>query len=236
MNDEIYSRLPTAARRLVDEIEKATAIEIQVKSKADRSGGGHVVEVEEGVVGVLIGPDSITIESPHDVSKITDEDFVHELLHLHRTYVVNVPHLFPRQTKDGATAAGIENWLEHVVIYGRQIRICDGLAQKLDTGLADFWSRCPWDAVGPTLKFNLISRYMVTHLYGGKLSKAAMKEAITTLALGYSIRDVARRCMKTVSDKPKFAKSVLEFCEIPSKLFWLRRYDLKKREFVWSPI
>jgi hypothetical protein len=237
MRPEIYNRLNEHAQRLVDQIEGQTGLEIQVLPRSVRSDNKWVGEViGEDVVGVITGPDSIVIESPGTVNDITDEDYIHELLHLHRIYVANVPHLYPKKKLNGNAAAAIENWLEHVVIYERQIEMCPGFAQKMNAQLSEYWQNCPWNSSGSDLKFNLLSRYLITHRFGSVETKEIMAKAIEKLSPIYSVRTVARQCAKAIGDKHAFVLIVLRFCEIPKDLFWLRRYDVKNHKAVWFPI
>jgi len=236
VQQDIYVNLSAPARALVDEIESHTAIEIRVLAKSDRGDGWVGEAKDESAVGVITGPQSIVIESPTNVQDVTDEDYIHELLHLHRIYIVNVPHLYPRKTSDGNAAAVIDNWLEHIVIYKRQIELCTGFYQKVNAGLIEYWQRCPWDATGSDLKFNLLSRYMITHRYGSTEAKKAMADAIQSLGLPFSLRNVARQCSKVIVDKHLLVARVLQFCDVPTDLFWLRRYDVMNQKAVWIPI
>jgi hypothetical protein len=100
---------------------------------------------------------------------------------MRRAYVRGTPHLYPKQKADGATAAALDNWLEHVVIYGRQLELCPNFSAKLNTGLQEFWHSCPWSHSTKELKFNLISRYMITHRYASDTTRGLMREAIERL-------------------------------------------------------
>ncbi len=127
MRQDIYSGLSRGAQKLVDEIENCVGYEIQVRTISER-GSDFIAECKENTVGLISGPESIVIESPTDsLDDITEEAFVHELLHARRSYVQAVPHLWPRKKIDGAAAAAIDNWLEHAIIYERQIELCPGL-------------------------------------------------------------------------------------------------------------
>jgi len=236
VQQDIYVGLPAPARALVDEIEAHTGIEITVLAKSERGDGWVSEAKDESVVGVITGPQSIVIESPTDIRDITDENYIHELLHLHRMYIVNVPHLYPRKTSNGNAAAAIDNWLEHIVIYERQMELCPDFYQKMNAELIEFWRRCPWNTSGSDLKFNLLSRYMITHRYGSPEAKKAMADAIQAIGLPFSVRNVARQCSKAIVDKHRLVASVLQFCEVPTDLFWLRRYDVKNQKAVWFPI
>lgn len=167
MRSDIYQRLPLPARQLVDKIESASAIDIEVRAKGDRPAGENVVEaLGEQVVGVIVGPRSIVIESPTTIGDITIDAYFQELLHLERTFVQRVEQVYPRKASDNSNAANIENWLEHVVIIERQIALCPGLQERLDAELVTFWQACPWGASGIMLRFNLLTRYMITQRYG----------------------------------------------------------------------
>lgn len=238
MRQDIYAKLMPTARALVDEIEKHSGIEIQVLPKKVRPSGwiSEAKDESDSVVGVITGPESIVIESPTEIENINEEDYIHELLHLHRMFVATVPHLYPRGRNNGNAAATIDNWLEHIVIYDRQIKMCPKFNEKMNIELIEFWQRSPWNSTGSDLKFNLLSRYMITHKYCSAEAKVAMAEAIKRLALPFSIRSIARQCSNVILDKHKLVANVLQFCEIPAELFWLRHYDVKNHKAIWYPI
>ena len=96
MQSDIYNTLSDNARKLVNQIEKRVGYEIQVQPKSARKDGWISEVSDENVVGVVSGPDSIVIESPGG-GDIAEVDFIHELLHLQRLYVFEVPHLWPKK-------------------------------------------------------------------------------------------------------------------------------------------
>jgi hypothetical protein len=231
---QVYDRLSANARDLVDQIEKRVGYEIEVKSVGERDPHQKVAEaIGESVVGVLTGPTAITIESPGPITDITEEDYVHELLHLHRSYLLEIPHLYAKTQANLNAGAAIDNWLEHFIIYEKQLELCPDFQEKLDTGLADFWTKCPWGMGGSTFKLNLLTRYLITRRYCSSETKKIMSDVIQKQELPYSIRDVAKRCEKLTGDKTAFVESALNFFDIPKTLFWLRRYDAVHRKAVW---
>lgn len=236
MRSEVYEALPLSARRLVDKIECATGIEIEVKSINDRGIAERIVEVVgEDVVGVIESPNEIIIEAPRTIEEISLEDYVHELLHLERTYVKRVPQIYPRNYSDSSDASNIDNWLEHVIIYERQIKMCPGFQEKLNGELTIAWDECPWNCSGKTLKFNLLKRYMITHKYGLSSSKKSMFKALKRISPGFSVRDEARRCLAVSGDKRAFVSKFFAVMKLPNDRFWLRQYDHPGRPFLFRP-
>lgn len=239
MDAAIYNRLPPAARSLVDQIESKSGMEIQVKSKLERPRADIVARpLGEEVVGVVIGGGEIVIESPTTIDAITEEAFVHELLHLERVFITNTFHVYPKTTlaKNGSDASNVENWLEHVIIYEQQIALCPNYQNKMDAGLVIFWDQAPWNLSGISLKLNLITRYMITHRYGLEGSKAAMARALKRHPPNFSARNAARKCLSMKDDKRAFVVEFLKQCGIPRDYFLFRRYNPEKRTFDVGPI
>jgi hypothetical protein len=238
MRQDVYAKLPEEARDLVDRIEARTRIEIEVKSKSERSLNETISEaLGENVVGAIVGPRSIVIEAPTQIDAITTVDYIHELLHLERIFIDRVPQIYPRKVADSDVSANIENWLEHIIIYRKQFAMCPGEQENADTSLVVFWESCPWGFSGGfNFSFNLLSRYMFTHLFGLTASKKAMSRSIQRLNLPFSIRNIGRGCLAVSDQKPHFVASTLKFLQVPKNRFWLRRYNLETQSFDWGPI
>ncbi len=236
MDKQIYNNLPQSLRHLVDEIEAHVGFEIQLQPKGDRQNVSELHETDEEFVGVMPRYDRATIEYQRSVDEISDEIYAHELLHLHRYYVRNIPHLYPKKKADGPSTAGMENWLEHVVIYGEQLKLVPTMATKFNADLEGFWDKCPWGLSGYALRFNLITRYLITNQYCSSTTKKAMGRAIKELTLPFSLRAAAKTAKSAIRDKRDFVVSVFGFCEIPVDKFWLREYDTKNRRNVWYDI
>jgi hypothetical protein len=235
MQREIYLNLPVPIRALVDEVEAKVGFAIEVLPRSARNRE-WIAGVDEGTVGVITGFDKAVIEYPGNLASVTHEDFAHELLHMRRAYVDKVPHLYPKQKSDGAAAAGIDNWLEHIVIYKQQLELCPNFAITLNSDLTEFWTRFPSSLSGRNLRFNLISRYLITHRYAQSSTRKHMKEAIQRLGPAYSVRRAARSAEETIRDKRAFVTQVLRFCSIPTNLFWLRWHDVTNRQNQWFEI
>lgn len=238
MQHDIYQKFPSDVRRLVDKIEDASGIDIEVRGKSERKAGERIAEaVGEEVVGALMSADSIIIESPTTIDEISFEYYVHELLHLELIYVYKIPHLCARKNSDDNAAANIDNYLEHIVIYARQIDLCPRFHEKLDGYLTKFWeTNVPTRSDMLTLRFNLLTRYMLTRKYGCSSSKRAMAKALKAISLSFSIRDEARACLAVSTDKRAFVSRFLEALQISKNLFWLRQHEAPGRPFSYGPI
>lgn len=237
MRSDILDTFPPALRSLVAEIESHAGFEIEVASRSDRKDSLKLVEADEGETASNITfADSATIEAPGEVSQLSLEDYTHELLHLRRSYVERIPHLYPKNLRNSSNAAMIDNYLEHVVIFKKQIELCPGFKERLDTSLQEFWSKCPWGlSQHEVVRFNAISRYMVTYLYGGRGAKDSMKEALAQYGLT-GVRRAARSALSVVRNKQEFVRSVFRYCQLRTDPYWLRHYDLKNKTTRWCEV
>lgn len=236
VRQDTYTSLAEDVRALVDQIEKHVGFEIEVKPLRDYFGGGQRALDGDDTVGVMTSAKSIAILSPTEIEDITEDDFIHELLHLRRSYVQQVPHIFAKAPANGNVASAVDNWLEHAVIYGEHMDMRPAYREKTDKGIAEFWEKCPWGADGQTLRFNLLSRYIVTRLHCGDRAKDAMATALQSLSPPINVRDAARRCTRAINDKPALLKEMLAFCNIPTRRFWLRHYERGKDQAVWRDL
>jgi hypothetical protein len=236
LRSEIYTTLRDPLRALVDEIERHAGFEILVQPRSERAFVGEVIETNENTVSVLTSATCMIIESPGGVSDIPDAAFGHELLHLHRTFVQKIPHLYPKKTINGAAASALDNWLEHVVIYRRQLRLFPEFQSQLDDGLNIFWKNFPSGLSGYGLRFNAISRWMITERYASRQVNTAMVAALQKMGLEDTTRQAAKRASKALSSKEDFIKVSLDFCGIPRQNFWLRWYDTRQQKAIWRDI
>lgn len=233
MRRDIYDHLPASLQALVDEIEAVLPLEIEVRSKADRQPGEIAEAMFEETAGCIIGWNTAIIEAPGAISAVTELEFAHELLHLRRSFVERVPHIYPKQARHGNAAAATDNWLEHAVIYDAQLALCPGFRPQLDESMIEFWEKAPWSVSGVNLRFNLLSRLMITRRYGSGHARAAASTALNRLSLPGASR-AARECLAVMNDKRALVRRFLEFCELPAELFWLRRCEPSLGKNVWE--
>lgn len=235
MQRDIYDRLPAAVQALVDEIESALPFHIDVREKPDGRASYTAEALEGDVAGALIAFDSAVIEAPGGIAALSEMDLVHELLHLRRTFVERVPHLFPKRQTNGSSAASIDNWLEHVVIYKDQLDFCPDMLAALDADLLKFWSDFPSGTTGQTLRFNALTRLMLTRRYCSPHVLVAARAALDKVPVP-GVSRAARECLALLGDKRALLRRALAYCEIPTSLFWVRWCEPELSRNRWEDI
>ena len=176
---------------LVREIEEACGFEIQVRQQEEFlqnvSGpvSGNIFPNSPGSISDI---DKAVIVYPQAENTLTDDDYHHELLHLHRKLVQRQPELVTAVEKKRQVAAYLDNQIEHMAIYAEQHRHSPSWRTKFIGENRGFWQNYPPRAdflgrpVDPdTVRFLGIQRYFIVKEYGtpgladyakGRLSKA----------------------------------------------------------------
>ena len=119
--DEIFETLPSHCRRLVEEIEAASGLEVKVLSGQEFRDsyqgpvfGGALPNKPEAVSS----PDHDLVLYPGEELSLTHDDYHHELLHLHIAHVRGQPEIRAVEPeRDGQMAGMLNNELDHLVIH-----------------------------------------------------------------------------------------------------------------------
>lgn len=229
MQSDILQNLSAPLQLIVREIEEAAGFEIQVKHNSERKH--KIGNPGDATVGAIPGYSSAVIEYDNALADVTQADYAHELMHLHRVYVQRVPHLFAKKELHWNAVAAIENQLEHVIIYGRLLDISPDFAKTFQSDNKQSWAMYPWGVTGSDLKFYSVTRYLITHLYGDAEAKSAMRSTLAADKTLYKTRKAAELALKGLNDKRMFVRTVLDYAEIPYGEFCLRLIHPKERRY-----
>jgi hypothetical protein len=235
MNSSLAETLDTAALGLLDEIEASAGFEVRVRPSAK---GRLVLPYERSSnVRVVLTHEEATIEHDVPIDQLPRHAVVHELLHLHRYLVPQVPAIMERRAMEFDTASAIDNDIEHLVIFERQLAICPEFASPLNEQLEQFWSRESWASVGATdLQFNLVVRAAATTLYCTAATKATMRKALAVDKIAARVRKSAERVIASLGDKRALVNAVFEASGIPTSSFKFRVLHPMERRYTEEDI
>ncbi len=221
MRQAFLGRLGSRARELVEEIEAATGFEIEFRQS--QRGRLALPYENHSDARTTFSHTEALIEHDADISEVPVHSLVHEILHLHRGYVERVPFVMPRRATEFDTASALDNDIEHLVIYRRQIEICPTSSSLLDEQLAAYWTGASWANIGPKdLLFNHIVRFAATKLYGSANTRASMRAALAATKILSRIRTDAEIVISLLSDKRAVVARIFDTVGIGRQSFKLR--------------
>jgi hypothetical protein len=132
--DKCYlSQLPIEIRTLVDRLEEFADKKIKVV-KSDRDGPAtHQIDHNEAIIGL------------RDLETVNVEAFLHELLHIERTWPEKTPLISARDKTLKQAFANLDNRLEHLVILPRMNKYGYDATQWWNNELAKKLERKTWE-------------------------------------------------------------------------------------------
>jgi hypothetical protein len=211
-------------KALVDEVESATGMSIDVRAHSRRPN--EVRSVETNVASAGFDPTSLSIEAPEGRGAlVTEKEMAHELLHLKRWTVDRVAHIYPRSLSNGPAAADIGNWVEHAVIFGPQMSLVPEMRDDFNQDLQQFWQVAAREEVPNAMsrRMSLLSRAIVTERFGRSDTKAAMRSALREYRQ-HRVEVATRQAIDLVDDPAALTRFVVDYIGAPRDEFYLRRF------------
>lgn len=228
MDTFFKTQLPPDIAKLVDDIESFARREILVEvdtrpvSPSSPNPDRLAVHVTPTEARILLR--SRDVFRPHDV--------LHELLHIERLWVEQIPQLLPIHDPHGnrsRIAGDIENALEHLVIVPREANYgFDPYPYWNETSRRN-WAGYPW----PTMtdpwsrrKACLLGWLTVFYLVNDSVGRCHVEECLRKEGLlEEAHRFGARIGEKLRISKPQAQSAVLRFLEIPWTDFMIVRFN-----------
>lgn len=234
--DTFYkAQLPSGVATLVDRIESFAKREISVEvDNRPRSP----TSPNPDSLAARVTPTSATILlRSKDVFPL--HDVLHELLHIERLWVEEIPQLVPRHDPKGTRskiATDIENALEHLIIVPREANYgFDPYPYWNETSRRN-WGSYPWPAMTDPWerrKTCLLGWLTVSCLVNDEEVRSHVEECLRKE--GPVLLDEAKRFSARISEKlvskPQAQSAVLRFLEIPMTDFMIVRFKASAGTF-----
>lgn len=231
VRERVIESIPDAARQLLADIEyySGTEIEFRTKSRFQELGGTFAIQDAAYCDETRA---HITINDDHGIDAMA---VTHELLHIYRYWVEQIPVLDTVSEQDVELFAGIDNALEHLSIVPRQ--------QHLGFDTTPYWTQQMRQVFGRSYHKTPQGNAKRLLLLGWTMTafckdQHARRAALSTLQQ-YDLQRNARLLLeglqksKTKSQMTKLALSVLD---IPTSSARLITMDVRNNRRVESKI
>lgn len=233
MDIDFLNILPEKSKELVSEIETYSGFEIQVLpnptpvSATDPNPNAPACMVTETSAQIL-----------HRGNNIDPQGFTHELLHIYRYLVQQIPQVIPVSSSDSSNfkvTSQIENALEHLVIVP--------LEQKYGFDPHDYWNKTVkqnWEKIDHSSvntfairKNCLLGWLTVSNLVTDEETKQIAERKINKLGYLDKAKQLNFKVVKYKKSKEKQLSCVINFLRIPNKevqLLYLNSQDGQRIE------
>jgi hypothetical protein len=227
MRQDFLDRFPKSHQALVAEIEKATGFEIEVLTVSERSVkyGIPYAAGNDDFPGVMSDHRSIRLEIP-DGHTLTDDEMLHELLHLDRFYIQRAPKLLTSDRANLGYVTGVDNPIEHNFFFRKGESMSETFADGEKSIDMNFWAKWPPKAsVGLAAIIdatNMLAKAKSHYpdLVSGMEAKLALHidpgELIATADRMAAASDKVDYARLLFSPFPDYFKKTLLLCDAPS--------------------
>ena len=238
--DEIFETLPSHCRRLVEEIEAASGLEVKVLSGQEFRDsyqgpvfGGALPNKPEAVSS----PDHDLVLYPGEELSLTHDDYHHELLHLHIAHVRGQPEIRAVEPeRDGQMAGMLNNELDHLVIHPEQCEASETFKDTWIKTIRSFWQGFPQirDALGQPVDpdstaLNATTRYFKTRRIAPKTMIDYTRQRLRVAGLLTATHQVCKEMDDVWPDKVGLLRICAGVLNVPSERFCLYRIDHASR-------
>lgn len=141
MQPEFLDRLSPQVRALVEDVERASGVEVAVSIDARRAGRGPE---GKGILACNVEPQAVSLLTP-TTDYFPDGAVVHELLHVRRLLVERVPRVSDNVDFEawhpglGGALTDLDNALEHLVIVPEELSLRPERADHWGGVMAMVW-------------------------------------------------------------------------------------------------
>lgn len=238
MDTHYRSLLPTPVVALLDRIEAFASREVLVKpnvhplDSTDPNPGHLAAEVTEQHAAVLIRKDD----------DFTPHAALHELLHIERFWIEQVPQVVPRDASSESSwlvTGEIENHLEHLVIVPKEADYgFDPFSYWEETSRRN-WGRYPWPEVAhpwARRKNCLLGWLTVDYLCKNPAVRAHAEACLKKESLLHEAHRFSHAVGKHMRSKERALADTIRFLKVPVQDVWLLVLDVRQAKCLRRPL
>lgn len=238
MESSFLEKLGVDIQRLVQEIEKFAATEIQVRSTPMPTSAS----AQSPKAIALIASEHGATLLYRDADDFQPQAVLHELLHLRRYWIDFVPQIVPIDDPDGdkiKLANQIENTLEHLIIVPQEREYgFEPYAFYSETTRKN-WQAYPWPAISEpwARRKHCLLTWLTTRLLVGDPAierlarKCADEEGLLAEAEKFS-----EKIGRVLGSKEQCISTTIRFLQIPRHEAAMAYLDIKNKSLVNKPI
>jgi len=235
MEKKIKLSLPSNIQRLVDEIENFAGCEIQL-----RPNSSPLIKTKQDVIGCTASETEAIIYFYREEALIP-QAVLHELLHIYRYWVEQVPQVLPVDIENEdriSVTSQIENSFEHLVIVPQEeIYGFDPFPYWNET-FRKFWAEFEAKPENSWVKRknDLLGWLPVHFLANDPTVKEVAKNGLRREGLLHEAERLALKIEKVLDDKPQAVAVITRFLKIPRNEARLVYMDIRNRKRIEKEI
>jgi hypothetical protein len=228
LDHEIYNSLPTYHRRLVDEIEQAFGLRIDVLATREALRSREVAVVAEftdSCPGSVACFDKAWILYPGEVNRLTDDEYLHELLHLHGYLVLGIPHVAARDPRNAEFISILENQIQHIFIYADIFKNSSVAYQKFLEEMRVHWEAYPWTVRKQTaFKMQRLMIYWLVKTLANHPINRLAKGKLKADGVLFKTERAIEKLRRANGDKRKIGEIVTAYMAVEKNSTFLRTW------------
>lgn len=227
MRNQVMKALSGGARDLWLELEKAHGGPIEIREMP-------LDAPQAANAGANPGPADpfLCLRQP-----IQRPALVHELLHLERYWLLQVPQLKGHTASSNNVAKILENPLEHLSVVPRQAFFEASEPDVWEEASLSVWRQHPWPSQTTTARRNTaLLEWLSTCLCPGGEAERCGRAILTKMNLLVQAEKFKSDCLELLSDKKGLVRRVLEEFGMPANQFGLLQIDIGTRNGKLSPL
>lgn len=230
MNSRFKELLPGNVQRLVDEIEDFASLQVEVHPNLRPLSS---TEPNPDTLGCKVSESRAVIYYRKE-EHFLPQAVLHELLHVRRYWVEQVPRILPVENGERARITSqIENTLEHLVIVPREENYGFEPYVFWNETARKNWMRYPWPDITSAWarrKNCLLGWLTVNYLVRDQGVRKAAEEVLRKEGLLLDAQNFAAKIQRVLLHKPRAISAVTRFLVIPQGEAQLVYFDVRNRK------
>ncbi|WLB58044.1 hypothetical protein [Bradyrhizobium japonicum] len=226
--EKVLASLPRNVIGLIEEIELFAGTQIEFRDKSILLSAG---ETNVGVESVFATHTHAYISLP-DLDSVNASAIIHELLHLRRYWVEQVPQIEATTNRSPFVelAANIDNAVEHLSIVPRERDYGFNPAPYWNKIVEGYWRDFPWLEVGPQdRRMRCLLGWLSLPLIDSNALAIDIRARVASAGLLADAQKFLVR-IQSLPSKVRIASAVFRFLQIPRNNFELVVLDIRNRK------
>jgi len=231
----VVEALPRSGRDLLDEIEDFAGVSVGFRDMELLRQAGAQNTAHEAL---FCNEERAYISVP-DPRNVNANAIIHEILHLQRYWLEQVPQLEAANDigQHVELFANIDNVIEHLVVVPRERDHGYDPSPYWSGNLVQYFAAFPWPGRSTHgVKMACLLGWLSAQLSDDELVKEAIRSKLERAGVERDADRLLRKVREVRHSKPRMAAAVLKACDIPSTAAVLVRYDVRNRRAFRVPV
>lgn len=233
--NRVLRSLPRAALSLIDKLEIYASTKIEFR---DYSNGDESEISYRHMESMYADHTSACIAVP-DLDRVNGDAIIHELLHLQRYWVGQIPLMdaISSNPANGAIASDIENCLEHLIIIPQQSEMGFDTSSHWNAITDEFWSDFPWEEIDThSFRIRALTGWLTATACKDPILVESVEGKLDSVGLLNEARSFHSSLMCLRGSKPSMVSMALRVLKIPTAEVRLVTLDVRGRREIYSDV